>query len=205
MLGLAGVTAMETSVVDVPLLLPPQAVRNAAKNPRNNIVKANLIFFIKTPRFTPTRGHCTVRVVFPKIGPEVTVMVAVIVAVPATAAVAKPLLLTVATVVLDEVQMTCVVISKTVPSEYAPDAVNFWVAPTAMLGLAGLTEMEDRVAEVTVRVVLPEIVPKVAVMVTGVVLAATAAAKPLLSTTATDVLDELQMTCVVISKLVPSE
>jgi hypothetical protein len=68
--------------------------------------------------------------------------------------------------------------------------------------LTGVTDIEDRVAGVTVRVVLPRIVPEVAVMVA--VPWATAVAMPLLSTVATDVLDELQMTCVVISKLVPS-
>ena len=125
------------------------------------------------------------------------------VAVPAATAVARPLLLTVATDVLDELQVTCVVISWLVPSEYVPEAANCWVTPTGMLGLAGVTDMEDRVAEVTVRVVLPEILPEVAVMVA--VPAATAVARPLLLTVATDVLDELQVTCVVISWLVPSE
>jgi len=84
-----------------------------------------------------------------------------------------------------------------------PVAVNCLVLPTGRLGLAGVTAMEDRVARVTVRVVLPEIAPEVAVMVE--VPAATAVARPLLLTVATDVLDELQVTCVVISWLVPSE
>ena len=66
-----------------------------------------------------------------------------------------------------------------------------------MLGLTGVTDMEDRVAEVTVRVALPEIVPEAAVMVAGP--APTAVARPLLLTVATDGLDELQMTCVAIS------
>jgi len=43
----------------------------------------------------------------------------------------------------------------------------------------------------------------VAVMV--VLPAATVVARPLLFTVATDVLDELQVTCAVISRLVPSE
>ena len=72
-----------------------------------------------------------------------------------------------------------------------------------MLRLAGVTDMEVRVAEVTVRVVLPEILPEVAVMVA--VPTATDVARPLLLTVATDVLDEVQVTCVVISWLVPSE
>ena len=57
--------------------------------------------------------------------------------------------------------------------------------------------------EVIVRVVLPEVLPKVAAMVA--VPTATDVARPLLLTVTTDVLDELQVTCVVISKLVPSE
>ena len=67
----------------------------------------------------------TVRVVFTEIVPEVAVMVAV----PAVRAVARPLLLIPATVVLDELQVTCVVISRVVPSEKVPVAVNCWVVP----------------------------------------------------------------------------
>ena len=81
-----------------------------------------------------------------------------------------------------------------------PVAVNGWVTLTGilgMLGLAGVTEIEDRVAEFTVRLALPEIMPEVAVM--AALPAATAVARPLLSTVATDVLDELQVTCAVIA------
>jgi len=144
-------------------------------------------------------AEVTVRVVLPGMVPEMAVMVAV----PATAAVAKPLRLTVATGVLDEIQMTSVVISWVVPSEYNPEAANCRVTPPGMLGLAGVTDIEDRVAEVTVRVAFPEVAPEAAVMV--VIPGAMAVAKPLRSTAATDVLDEVQMTCGVISKLVPSE
>ena len=72
-----------------------------------------------------------------------------------------------------------------------------------MFGLAGVTDMEDRVAEVTVRVVLPEIAPEVAVMVAVPV--AMEVARPLLVTVATEALDEAQLTWVVKSRLVPSE
>ncbi len=58
-------------------------------------------------------------------------------------------------------------------------------------------------AKVTVKVVFPEILSEVAVMV--VVPAATAVARPLLFIVATDVSDELQATWVVRSWLVPSE
>ena len=128
---------------------------------------------------------------------------AVIIVVPTETAATRPLLLTVATDISDELQATCVVISKLVPSEYVPVAVNCWVTPTGMLGLAGVTAMEDRVAEVTVRAALPETIPEVAVMI--VAPAATAVARPLLLTVATNVFDEVQITCVVISWLVPSE
>ena len=82
-------------------------------------------------------------------------------------------------------------------------AVNCFVFPTGMLGLAGVTVMEDKVAEVTVRSVFPEILPEVAVIVE--VPAATPVARALLLTVAIDVLDELQVAWVVISWFVPSE
>ena len=63
--------------------------------------------------------------------------------------------------------------------------------------------MEDSVAEVTVRVVLPEILPKLAVIM--LVPAATAATRPLLLMVAVDVSEELQVTCEVKSKVVSSE
>jgi hypothetical protein len=77
-----------------------------------------------------------------------------------------------------------------------PVAVNWWVAPTVMLGVVGVTDMEIRVAEFTVKVVLPEILPEVAVML--VEPAEKAVARPLLLTIATAVFDERQVTCVVI-------
>ena len=81
-----------------------------------------------------------------------------------------------------------------------PVAVNCWVIPEGMLGivrLAGVTDMEERVAEVTVKAVLPKILPEVAVMVE--LPAATAVARPVLLTIATEVFNERQVTCVVIS------
>src|SRR6266568_890698 len=79
-----------------------------------------------------------------------------------------------------------------------------------MLGSVGVTSIVDRVAAVTVSVVLPETPPKVAVIV--VVPAATDVARPCdppaLLIVATAVLDELQVTwvvrsCVVLSLKVP--
>jgi hypothetical protein len=138
--------------------------------------------------------------VFPEIVPEVAVMVVV----PAAMAVPRPLLLlTVNTIVIAELQMTSVVISRVVPSAYVPVAVNCWVVPRGMLRLAGVTAMDDRAAEVTVRVVLPEIVSKVAVMVAVPV--ATPVTKPVLLTVAIDGSDEFQVAGVVISWFVLSE
>ena len=140
-----------------------------------------------------------VRVVLPQMLPEVAEMMEV----PTATAVARPMLLTVATDVFDDLQVTCVVISWLVPSEYMPVAVNCWGTIMGMIAEDGVTAMEDRVAGITVRSVLPEMLPEMAVMMD--VPAATAVATPLLSTVATDVLDEVQVTCVVMSRLVPLE
>jgi hypothetical protein len=103
----------------------------------------------------------TARVVLPgRAVPDLAV--AVMVAVPPATAVARPLLLTVATDGLDEVQETCLVRSWLVPSEYMPEAENCWVSPAGMLGFTGARNKENRVAAVTVRVVAPAIVPEVA-------------------------------------------
>ncbi len=76
-------------------------------------------------------------------------------------------------------------------------AANCLVNPAGTLGLAGVIDMEDKAAEVTVKVVFPETLPEAAVMVA--VPADTAVARPLLFTVATDVVDELQASCVVLS------
>ena len=141
----------------------------------------------------------TVTIALPDWLPNLAVMLAV----PAATGEARPLLLTSATDGFDEVQITCVVISWLVPSEYTPVAINCWATPASMVALAGVTDTGDgaMVAEVTARVVLPEIVlplifPGVAVMVALPV--ATAVARPLPSTDATDMFDELQATFEVI-------
>jgi hypothetical protein len=74
-------------------------------------------------------------------------------------------------------------------------AENCWVLPAGTFGLAGATVIEDRTAAVTVRVAFPGIPPEAALMIA--VPTATAAARPLLLTVATDVFEELQVTCVV--------
>jgi len=65
-------------------------------------------------------GAVTVRDVVPRILPDV----AEIVVLPATSVVAKPEMLTVATVIVLEAHMTLAVRSCVVPSEYVPVAVN---------------------------------------------------------------------------------
>jgi len=120
--------------------------------------------------------------------------VAVIIEIPAATVVAKPLLFTVATDVLEEVQMTWVLISKLIPSENAPVAVNCWVIPggvRGMLGLAGLSDMEVRVAEVTVMIVVPDMAPEAAVIMAAPRPIATT--KPVWPTVATESLDEVQV------------
>ncbi len=55
--------------------------------------------------------------------------------------------------------MASVVISKLVPSENIPMAASCRVKSSGRDGLSGVTEMEDRLAEVTVRVVFPDVLP----------------------------------------------
>jgi len=106
--------------------------------------------------------------------------------------------LTVATDVLDELQVTDPVIFCVVLSEYVPVAVNWRVEPAAMIRLAGVTAMETSVAVcgVIVNVVEPEMLPNMAVIV--VVPAATAVAKPVFEILALLVSDEVQVTELVI-------
>jgi hypothetical protein len=144
-------------------------------------------------------AEVTDKVVLPRMLPEVAEMIAV----PAATAVARPPLSTVATAVFDERQVTCVVMTWLVPSEYVPVAVNCWVIPRVKLGVAGVTTMDARVAELIVKVAAPEALPEKASMVA--VPAATAMARPLPLTVATEVLEVPQVTCVVISLLDPSE
>ena len=79
---------------------------------------------------------------------------------------------------------------KLVPSENIPVAVSCSVKPLGTAGLVGDTDREERVAEVTVSVVLPAVLPEVAVIV--VVPGPKALARPLLFTVATEVFEEAQ-------------
>jgi hypothetical protein len=82
----------------------------------------------------------------------------------------------VATAVLDELQTTVVVRFCVDPSVYDPMAVNCCFVPFAILGLAGETEMDSRVAGVTVKFDEPDMFPDTAVIVVWP--AATEAANP---------------------------
>lgn len=96
--------------------------------------------------------------VFPEIVPEV----AVIVDVPAATAVASPLVSTiVAAAVSDEDHVTDDVMSAVVLSEYVPVAVNCWSAATVMLGLAGVTAMEERVTALLLPQPAKTVTPKI--------------------------------------------
>jgi hypothetical protein len=100
-------------------------------------------------------------------------------------------LLMVATVVSDELQTTVVVRFCVDPSVYDPVAVNCCFVPFAILGLAGVIEMEPSVAGVTVSVEDPDTPPDTAVIVQEP--AAVAVASPELLIVETPVLDELQV------------
>ncbi len=130
---------------------------------------------------------------------------------PTVAVLARPsepaALLMVATAGLLEAQVTCVVRFCVELSEKIPVAVNCWLTPLGVLGLAGVTWIDTKVALVTVRVVLPEMLPLLAVRVVVPVLAALAspAVPAVLLTLATVGLEEDQVTCCVRSSVELSE
>jgi hypothetical protein len=106
-------------------------------------------------------GAVTVSVVLPTMAP----LVALIVLLPAFSADAKPALLIVAVVVLDDAHVTLAVMFCVELSLYVPVAVNCCVLPAATDGFTGVTAIDTSVAAVTVSVVLPTIAPLVALMV----------------------------------------
>ena len=81
---------------------------------------------------------------------------------PLPTAVARPVLLIVATVVEEELHVAVLVRFCVVLSVKVPVAVNCSVFPMVMEGFAGVTAMDASVAGVTVNVVLPETEPEVA-------------------------------------------
>jgi hypothetical protein len=103
----------------------------------------------------------TVKGALPLTAPNVAEMLVV----PIFRPVARPLTVIEATLVLDDFQVTTSVTSWVLPSEKVPAAVNCCAMPSGMLALAGVTTIEVMTADVTVRVVDPETVPELAVIV----------------------------------------
>ena len=115
--------------------------------------------------------------------------------VPIAVAVASPAVLMVATVGVNEIQVTelvrfCVLVSLNVPV-----AVNCWVVPLGIEGLTGVTARDTSVAAVTVSVVEPVMLPDVACMLALPGLRADA--NPVAPIVAAAVFEELQMTALV--------
>ena len=137
------------------------------------------------------------------VEPDTLPRVAVIVTGPWPRAVASPFdpaeLLTAATPAFVELQVTAVVRFCVDLSVKVPVAVNCCVVPPAMLGFAGITAIDTRVAGVTVKVVDPETAALAAIIVVDPGL--TAVANPLepdaLLTEATVVAEEVQATVAV--------
>jgi hypothetical protein len=152
--------------------------------------------------FNTTTAALTVKVVEPVTVPKV----ALISDDPAFRDVANPPLLIVATVRSAEVHVTDVVSVCVLPSLKFPVAVNCWVAPAVIEGFAGPTVIDTNVAAVTVSVVEPFTEPDVAVMSDPPVptLVASPCVPAELLMVATPVCEELQVTEVVRSWLLPS-
>ena len=142
------------------------------------------------------------RVVDPLMLPEV----ALIVLDPAATAVAKPLALIVATVVVCEVHTAVLVKFCVELSEKVPVAVNCSVAVIAIVGFAGVTAIDTSVGAVTVSVVVPLMAPEAALIV--LVPVPTPVANPPEVIVATVVVSELHVAvlvrfCVELSENVP--
>jgi hypothetical protein len=163
MLGLAGVTAIETRVAGVTLKV--------------------------------TAGEL------------IPLNIAVIEVVPAMSVVASPaepaVLLIEATAVFEETQVTELVRSCVEESVNTPMAVNCSVLPLATLRAAGVTPMDTSEADVTVRVIVPDMPERVALSVVDPDV--TALARPEVLMVAIRGLLELHVTLLDTSCLEPSE
>jgi hypothetical protein len=154
-----------------------------------------------------SRAAVTVRIVEAEIPPDAAVMEVC----PSACDEASPFepfsLLTVATEAVPESQVTSEVMTRVEPSVYVPVAWNCCDVPSAMPGFSGEIAIETRAAPVTVRVVLPEMSPDVAVIVVDPTAAEAASPfEPSESlTAATAVSEELHFTASVISSVVWSE
>jgi L-fucose mutarotase/ribose pyranase (RbsD/FucU family) len=142
----------------------------------------------------------TVSVVLSAIPPDVAEMVLL----PTATAVATPAELMVAAAGAPEAQVTAAVMSLVLLSEYVPVAWKGTVVPAGADGLAGVTEMDFKVAAVTVSVVLPDALPDVAEIVV-LCPAVPAVARPAALIVAAVVFDEAQVTDAVMSFVPLSE
>jgi hypothetical protein len=129
--------------------------------------------------------------------------------VPAPTALTRPLLMTVAAEVLEEVQVISALRFWVVWSEKVPVAVNCSLLPAAMLELAALRAIDTTVAGVTVNVALPErLLQTLATLQVAVIVAVpalTALASPPVLTVASNVFDEVHDRSLVRSWVVLSE
>lgn len=121
---------------------------------------------------------------------------------PVACAVAKPLLLIVATLLLDELQVTASVMSTVVPSSNVPVAVNCLVSLEVIELLVGVTAIERKLATVMVTLVDPLMVADVAV--TLAVPVAIPVTRPLSETVTTALSSEDQLTEPLMFLVLPS-
>jgi hypothetical protein len=119
----------------------------------------------------------------------------VIVVSPTAALMARPLLPTVATDAVDDVQLEALVRSLVVPFEYVPVAWNCSVVPSAIEAFCGETATETRTGAATLSCVVPLIAPIVALIV--VLPGATVVANPCVEIVAIPPADEVQVVEVV--------
>ena len=97
------------------------------------------------------------------VDPEIPVKVALMVVWPAVAAEVIPAALMVATAISDESQAARPVRSWVALFDSIPVALNCREVPTILVRLAGVTAMETSAADV--KVVVPDTVPEIAIMV----------------------------------------
>jgi len=132
---------------------------------------------------------------------------ALMLAVPAPAVVASPVLSMLATAGVSDVHAEPFVRSSVEPSVKLPVALNRCTVPAATDGFAGVTLMNESVADVTVNVLLHVTAPRVAVMVDAPALRLVALpwVPVVLLTVATLPALEFHCAACVTSWLVPSE
>ena len=123
-------------------------------------------------------------------------------ALPCSTLVARPAALIVATASLEDVQVAEFVKSCALPSVKVPVAVNCWVCPLAINGLAGVTDRETRAAAPTVSDAEPVMLSDTALMLA--VPGATELSRPAAVIVATAGFVDVQKTDAVRSLALPS-